>query len=102
MDQQTNEVKRFEIEETTRKYPSAVLSKKGSEKNSGWGKKVAIGITALVLLAALVGTLVYYNIQPARKQLQWYHEAVVYQIYPRSFMDSNGDGVGDIKGKNLK
>ena len=29
---------------------------------------------------------------------QWWKEAVVYQIYPRSFMDSNGDGIGDLRG----
>ncbi|WAA09983.1 glycoside hydrolase family 13 protein [Fervidibacillus albus] len=28
----------------------------------------------------------------------WWKESVVYQIYPRSFMDANGDGIGDLKG----
>ena len=32
------------------------------------------------------------------KKTNWFEEAVVYQIYPLSFMDANNDGVGDIEG----
>ncbi len=31
------------------------------------------------------------------KKKRW-HDAVIYQIYPKSFLDSNGDGIGDLKG----
>ena len=32
------------------------------------------------------------------QQTNWWKTSVVYQIYPRSFMDSNGDGIGDLNG----
>src|SRR5271170_4092780 len=32
------------------------------------------------------------------KATQWWKTAVIYQIYPRSFQDSNADGVGDLAG----
>ena len=30
--------------------------------------------------------------------LKWWENAVIYQIYPRSFQDSNSDGIGDLNG----
>jgi alpha-glucosidase len=32
------------------------------------------------------------------RQLDWWKNAVIYEIYPRSFQDTNGDGIGDLNG----
>ena len=34
----------------------------------------------------------------ARRNPEWLEEAIFYQIYPQSFYDANGDGIGDIQG----
>ncbi len=47
--------------------------------------------------------LIFIGCQPAQQPLAtgeqaWWKESIVYQIYPRSFKDSDGDGIGDLKG----
>src|SRR6201996_7568412 len=32
------------------------------------------------------------------QELEWWKRAVIYEVYPRSFQDSNGDGIGDLRG----
>ena len=57
-----------------------------------------------VALLNLIGLLLLAGCQPKEvvipdsQQQAWWKEAIVYQIYPRSFQDSNGDGVGDLQG----
>ena len=42
------------------------------------------------------GSVAYIGVED---ELDWWQESIFYQIYPRSFQDSDGNGVGDLKGK---
>lgn len=61
---------------------------------------VSLRPIALTLCAAMLATLPLSAQEPAAGQANgpWWKHAVFYEIYPRSFQDSNGDGVGDLNG----
>ncbi|MFZ1013414.1 MAG: alpha-glucosidase [Terracidiphilus sp.] len=70
-----------------------------------WTKRIAGPVTALLVsVATLAGTAQTSASSSATKtgivssERDWWKNAVIYEIYPRSFQDSNGDGIGDLNG----
>lgn len=61
------------------------------------GKFAATVVILIILLVASRATRAQRKSPDTAPHL-WYQNAVFYEIYPRSFMDSNGDGIGDLNG----
>lgn len=55
----------------------------------------------LLYLLPLVVALSLGKIVKHEAELEWWESTIFYQIYPRSYADSDGDGIGDLNGKNI-
>jgi alpha-glucosidase len=65
-------------------------------------KKLNLSILALLMGAAMLSAVAQspsaQSAKPIASERDWWKNAVIYEIYPRSFQDSNGDGIGDLNG----
>jgi hypothetical protein len=74
----------------------------------GLGLRVDRGAAGGVLLDAAVpgpralARVGQVSVTMLPKDPDWWRGAVIYQIYPRSYQDSNGDGIGDLKGHHRR